>query len=281
MFKFKHLAASAFLLLAAVTASSVAAQAENQAYLPLAKAEPGQPFPLKHIASISIGTEFERTAEAGAKTAKVKLSEEGDLLLTGQDRAGKDWSVMLTSLCAGGAEAYMADLDRNGLRDLVLLVPTCGNGFAPSSHIVTVTFESNNRPLRFEVEGYFDSDRKSIFDVCDINGDKRAELLYMNFDDGYWIMNLYTVSEARWRRVKGQFGGRSYPLYTRFTNRSNRRATKPLPGRHPFAPDLSHDAPHLRGQLRSYRWTNVSQSEDVELNFETSQGRQIKYQPVS
>lgn len=279
MLKFKQFAA--LLLIATTAASSGAAQEVREGYLPLRPAELGRPFALRPIGKIDPGPEFERTLDIGVKTAKFKRDEDGNLHLAGDDRAGNAWSVELGGLCAGGARAYTSDLDRNGLRDLVLLVATCGNGLAPTSHLVTVTFERDGRPVRFEAEGHFVADRRGIFDLRDVDGDGRAELLSMNHSDGYWITNFYTARDARWRKIEGRFGGREFPLYTRFTNRPNRRAVRPAPGRRPVAPDLSNAAPRLRGQLRSYRWANVAQSEDIELNFDTGAGAPVKCQPVS
>ena len=261
-----------------LSAFNGAAHAQSQSYLPLSSAELGRPLALKHLGWMNPASE--RRVNVGVSTATLKYDEEGGLSLTGKDRAGDAWSVALTG--ASGVEAFEGDLDRNNLRDLVLVVPTGGNGLAPSRHLVAVTFESDGRPVRFEAEGYFDADAKGIFDLRDLNGDRQAELIYMNFDDGYWITNLYTVRDARWRRIRGRFGSRSYPLYTRFTDRPNRRATRPRAGRSPFAPDISNDTASARYvQLRSYRWANVSHSEDVELTFEARAGKQLICRPVS
>jgi hypothetical protein len=280
MLKFKQFAA-VFLLLAATLASGNALQAAVGDYLPLSRAELGRPFDVKYLGEITSRPGLQRQLDIGVSVASLSYREEAELVLNGMDRAGHPWSVALGGACASG-EGYTSDLDRNGQRDFVLVVPTCGNGLAPSHHFVAVTFESNGRPVRFEVEGYFEADRKGVFDLRDIDGDGRAELIYMNHDDGYWITNLYTATDARWRRIEGRFGNRRYPLHTRFTNRPNRRAVQPAPGRRPFAPDLSNNAPRLGGlKLRSYVWANVSQSEDIELNFETAEGRLVKCQPVS
>ena len=74
--------------------------------------------------------------------------------------------------------------------------------------------------------------------MADLDGDGRAELLYMNYDDGYWITNLYRLRESRWSRVEGRFAGLGFPLYTRFTIRPNHRPVRPARGRNPVAPDL-------------------------------------------
>jgi hypothetical protein len=281
MRKFKQFASAAFLLLAATLASSVAVRAAFRDYLPLGGGQLGRPFVLKYLGEVESRPGFEMRLDIGVSRATLIYSEATELALSGMDRAGRPWSIRMGGACGTG-EGYTADLDRNGRRDFVLVVPTCGNGLAPTHHLVAVMFESDGRPVRFEVEGYFEASRKGVFDLRDINGDGRAELIYMNHDDGYWITNLYTATNARWRRVAGRFGGREFPLHTRFTNRPNRRAVRPAPGRRPFAPDLSNDAPRLRDlKLRSYRWADVSQSEDIELNFETREGRQVKCQPVA
>lgn len=284
MLKFIRLLASAFFLTTLCAIFNVAtAQAENQNYLPLGRAELGRPFPLKRVAGSVSGQAFARRLNIGTASAELKFDDErGYLILTGKDRAGNPWSVAATRGSPGGVEIYEADLDRNGLRDLLLHAPTGGNGLAPSSHIVVVMFERDTgRPVRFQAEGYFEAGAADIFELRDMNGDGRAELIYMNHNDGYWLTNLYTATNARWHRIDGRFGGHKFPLYTRFTNRPNRRATKPAPGRRPFAPDLSNDAVRWRGQLRSYQWANIAHSEDIELNFETGAGRQLKCQPVS
>lgn len=278
MLKLKQFAA--LLLLAAALAPCVVARAAFRDYLPLADAELGRPFAVRYAGEIMARPGPERRLDIGVSAATLSYAEETELTLSGRDRAGSSWSVALGGSCGSGA-GYTADLDRDGLRDFVLVFPTCGNGLAPSHHFIAVTFEGDGRPARFEVEGFFDADPKGVFDLRDFDRDGRAELIYMNHSDGYWITNLYTAREGRWRRIEGRFGGREFPLYTRFTNRPNRRAVKPAPGRRPFAPDLSNNAPRLRGRLRSVRWANVAQSEDIELNFETGDGRQVKCQPAS
>jgi hypothetical protein len=101
---------------------------------------------------------------------------------------------------------YSADLDRNGICDLVMIYPTGGNGLAPTSHFFSLTFDEQGRPVPFKADGYFEESAKGITDLVDLNIDGRAELIYMNFDDGYWITNLYEVRAARWRRVRGSYG---------------------------------------------------------------------------
>jgi hypothetical protein len=118
-------------------------------------------------------------------------------------------------------------------------------------------FDSTGRPIPFEAEGYYDSDKMNITELVDMNRDGKAELIFMNFDDGYWITNVYEASGGRWQRIKGQFGKRSFPLFTRFTHRPNHKAVMPAKGRRPLAPDLSNKIPVLTGRLVSFKWAKA------------------------
>jgi hypothetical protein len=151
---------------------------------------------------------------------------------------------------------------------------------APSSHLYALTFDARGRPVPFEADGYFQEDGRGIHDLVDLDGDRRAELVYMNFDDGYWVTNLYEAEGGRWRRVEGRHGARTYPLYTRFTRRANRTPTTPRAGRQPFAPDLSNLRPVLSGALDSYEWGEVEQSEDVRFSVSAG-GSKTVCSPVS
>lgn len=267
-------------------------QTENQDYLPLSPAELSKHFPVEYVGTLRVGRpgDFAGTEDrplppqlaCGVSGAAVSLAEEEGLLIAGKDKLNKSWSVNLGDAAfVYAGRFYVADLDRNGIRDLVLVVPTGGNGLAPSSHLFSLTFDEQGRPVSFEADGYFDYSNKDISDLVDLDGDGRAELIYMNFDDGYWITNLYEIRNARWQLIKGAHGRRVYPMYTRFTNSPNRKAVVPKHGRHPFAPDLSNNSPKLEGRLLSYRWADVSHSEDIVLTMQTKQGKQVLSKPVS
>ena|GEM_PF-233830 len=267
-------------------------QYENQSYLPLNRSELNQRFPVRYLGSIGNlrpsffepkqDTTLPERIAIGPSGASVKISAEDELLITGMDKKGAFWRVNLGDFpIAYSCRFYSADLDHNGLRDLILIYPTGGNGLAPASHFFSLTFDGQGRPVPFGADGYFQDSDKGIFDLVDLDRDGRAELIYMNFNDGYWITNLYEVRGARWRRISGQHDHRSYPLYTRFTYRSNRKIAVPAAGRHPSAPDLSNREPYFRGRLVSYQWANVNQSEDIELVVETNQGQKITSKPVS
>jgi len=266
--------------------------AQNRDYLPLSRAETGRRFPVKFIGETGGGRPgyFGTGADGSPAPARVgvgpsgasfEMDEEGRAVVKGKDRGGAAWRVRLGDLTTlAGANLYTADLDRDDVQDLVIVSPTGGNGLAPTRHLFALTFDEKGRPVPFEADGYFEEDERGVADLLDIDRDGRAELLYMNFDDGYWVTTLYEVRGGRWRRVEGVRGRRTYPLYTRFTHRPNRRPVAPKPGRKPFTPDLSTSAPVLRGTLASYEWADVSRSEDIRLTMRAG-GTEVVCSPVA
>jgi hypothetical protein len=100
-------------------------------------------------------------------------------------------------------------------------------------HVTVLLFDRQGRPVPWSIDGYFEQDGKGIRDFLDMNHDRRAELVRMSFDDGYWITSAYEARAGYWRRIHGPHGRSFFPLYTRFTTRANRKAVKPSHGRSP------------------------------------------------
>lgn len=252
-------------------------------YSPLTKKELGKSFPMKRVEAGSTGASVSFTLPAGPSGIHFVFERhdhtESLFVASGKDTKNRDWRMDLPLYCQFPSDFYIADLDGNGIVDLVILVPTCGNGLAPTVHFLSLLFDEEGRPVPFEADGYFDGLPNGIDALLDINRDGKPELVYMNFNDGYWITNIYRCKNARWGRVKGQFAGREYPLFTRFTNRPNREAVTPKSSRHPFAPDLSNDTPLLTGHLTSFRISETVGS-DVELTILDSKGSKIKCTPA-
>ncbi len=196
---------------------------------------------MSYIGTIDSGSVIEKLS-VGILEVDIDVTENGNVIFRGNDKIGKAWSVHIGTPTCGGLRIYVADLDKNGLQDIILWSGTCGNGLAPSSHIITIMFDSQGRPVFFEADGYFNYKENGIFDMVDLDHNGKAGLIYMNFDDGYWITNLYEARDARWQRFRGIHGRRTYPLFTRFTYRPNKKPVLPKPGRHPFATDLSNQS---------------------------------------
>lgn len=272
--------ALSFLLLLPVTTK---AQHENQAYLPLTSRELSKKFAVTYVGTLGHGRPgyFEDISDKSLPTklnigpsgANVDMTNDDILIISGKDKRGRDWSVQPpVSAVDDACRFYEADLDRNGIHDAVLIFPTGGNGLAPTNHILTITFDEQGRPVTFEADGYFQESDGKIFDLVDLDRNGRADLIYMNFSDGYWITNIYEIRNARWRRISGRHGNRSYPLYTRFTIRENHKLTVPKRGRHPVAADFSNASPRLTGTLVSYQWDKVNSWNELSLRVKDKQG---------
>ena len=284
--------AKLIFMLALLPVTASAFQDYTHGYLPLSEVETARRFPLRHLGMLinrPPGYEprdgeklIPERLSIGPSGATVRHDGDENLIISGKDRNGRDWQFFAGALASSyGCRFYVADLDRNRIRDAVFVCPTGGNGLAPSRHIFTLTFDAAGRPVPFEADGYFDDRPEGVFDLVDMDGDGRAELIYMNYDDGYWITNLYEVSDARWHRIAGRHARRAYPLYTRFTFRPNRRPVRPRRGRNPSAPDLSNSAPKRRGRLLSYRWADISHSEDLALIVSDGRGGEVTCSPVA
>ncbi len=271
---------SSLLLVFLLTFLPDLALAQVEAYLPLTKQEIGKPFPLHKEKTIDAAGSISFTVSAGPSGVHFKshVGTQSNLIAYGRDMIGKSWRIVISEVSGFmPVDFYTADLDKNGLTDVVIMMPTGGNGLAPSVHLVSIMFDDQGRPVPFEADGYFEPLANGIDSLVDMNGDGKAELIYMNFGDGYWITNVYTCQNARWSRIQGSYGKREYPLFTRFTNRPNRKAVTPGPGRHPFAPNLSNDKPLLEGYLTSFHLPE--EYSDVELTFEDSKGIRFKCTP--
>ncbi|EOT8215282.1 hypothetical protein ACKXMA_004280 [Escherichia albertii] len=214
-------------------------------YLPMSDSEYAQKRALKPLLTMPFDAEqtwhFRKVGVAGVTLEKMP-NEEDYWRLTAKDRAGKSWFVPVGVLqnMAGNAQFYRADLDRNGIQDLVIWRGVSGNGLAPSSFLILMTFNQQGRPCVFQVDGFYTANETGVDDLLDLQGNGHSQLLDMQFDSGYWITSLYQVKEAKWQRVHGWFGKLSYPALTRFTYTSNRKLViKPVAGRNPQAKDLA------------------------------------------
>lgn len=294
----KYSLLSVCLLLFILPVHSFAFQEEGiiSNYLPLTKAETSRRFPLKYEGTFTSGEldpeekpkqtllpEKVDIGVSGAKLTKRTIGEDDEeLTIVGLDKNNKEWSVILGSTTVNhGFRFYTADLDHNGIQDGVILADTLGNGLAPTKHINTLTFDEAGRPILFEIEGYFHAVGEGIFDIVDLNQNGHADIIYMIHSDGYWVTYIYEINHGRWQRVTGKHAERSYPLFTRFTNRANRVAVTPKAGKHPTSDDLSNVTPKISGQLMSYKWGKVSESEDISLNVKSANGKIIMCSPAS
>jgi hypothetical protein len=220
-------------------------QGENMDYLPFSR-NLLRPFKLNRTEvaedlrsgrSVKVGAiEIQEEKAAGIENESEPVSIHR-LVFTGRNLRGKQWQVKAHASYFYDA-LYEGDLDRNGASDLILAMHTGGNGLAPSTRLIFLTVDRRGDPNIFEATGYYETHPQGIWDVADLDGDRRAELVHMVFDDGYWITNVYRLRESRWNRVTDRFAGLQFPLYTRFTHQPNHKPVRPARGRNPVAPNL-------------------------------------------
>lgn len=259
---------------------SVSAYAFFDDYLPLSKAEIRKRISMQHLATLD-PSQLISKLKIGQHSIKLSTSSEDELILSGQTTKQGSWTASLMSIYAMfPVEAYQADLDGNGQQDLILLKPTAGNGLAPTQHITVLSFDADGQVTPWQVEGYFATDKQGIVDFLDLNGNGRAELVFMSYGEGYWQTVLYEAQNGQWTQIHGKFAGKTYPLLTRFTIKANHKIAHPNKLK-PIEPvSLATDKKVLTGYLKSYQWANVEQSEDISLLIQTDK-KLIKCQPSS
>ncbi len=128
-------------------------------YLPMSDGEYAQKRALKPLLTLPYSVSPDQTGIFAGRSqwrdATAGAEKDNEWRISGKDRAGNSWVVpvgMLINL-AGNAQFYRADLDRNGIQDLVIWL---GNlvGPAPSAQYIIFTFLKNGRPCVFEPWGF-------------------------------------------------------------------------------------------------------------------------------
>jgi hypothetical protein len=168
---------------------------------------------------------------------------------------------------------FTADLDQDGQQDVVLAVPTGGNGMAPSWILTVVRMDADGRPIPWSINGYFEVAQEGIAELVDLDGDGRAELLHMGYDDGYWYTSLYQAAPRWWSRSSGKVGRFQFPMWTRFTDKPNRKAgpvdKTHRPGEVDFSTRLSTTGNGLHGmRVAKLEIGDLKLSTDPQLTFE-------------
>ncbi|MBF0516486.1 MAG: hypothetical protein HQK97_05115 [Nitrospirae bacterium] len=258
-------AALAVLLLTLLPHTS---QAVNLSFLPFKKTEMARVFNTTPVA-LPASENAAGKIQIGPQGADVTYNEDGDIIFTGMDKGGKKWQFQTANFTkTDGYKAETADLDGNGITDLIVYVPIMGVPPAPEYELMTLMFDSSGAPIPFSSPGYLQR-------LFDFNKDKRAEFLHITYDYNYWIATLYEAEGARWKAVnsiKGPEGRRTFPMYFSFTN----QRSVPPPGTYPFAFDVSNTTAHAAGRIMSYKWgKDDHQSDAVFVVISTSDGKTL------
>lgn len=200
-------------------------------------------FPQRPLGDCGIPEDgAERRLAVGLQTVTVREAG-GRWEFSGRNLAGRPWRVQVGTL-QSNCKAATADYDRNGQPDLLLVYPTMGNGMAPSNWVLFLMFDRHGDPVPWRINGWvnLEPDGRSE-DILDLNGDGRAEFLFMWWGGGYWSTTPYEAREAAWHRVTGPFAGAEFPIWTRFTQAPNRMPVALPRARWPQREDLSNALP--------------------------------------
>jgi hypothetical protein len=270
-------------------------------YLPLSQQELGLAFPLHKVVKPETDDSTNvPSVPAGQGVATITWEDmpESDpldilrvqpLSLQGKDLAGKQWEVILAGVTGCfPARIYHADLDKNGMEDVIIVRGTCGNGLAEPIWLDLITFERNGRPLMLSFTGFFEDQDQHFNGLRDLNHDGKADLIEMDVHDGYWSTNIYQINDGRWQRVTGKFMTRRYPLYTRYTDRPNNKPVTPRKAVALSVRDFSNSKPSITGDGWSIttenagnpkqakaRWLRCYTDEAIIITLESKEGRTI------
>src|SRR5437016_11195198 len=104
-------------------------------YLPLDEKELALRFP-QHV----VRSNFTQSMSVRIGSTTVRFLEPAnEIQFAGKDLSGKSWTITADAMRGGGL--YSADLDQNGIIDLIYPSYTGGNGLAPSMHVLTLLFD--------------------------------------------------------------------------------------------------------------------------------------------
>ncbi|MBF0320493.1 MAG: hypothetical protein HQL01_11895 [Nitrospirae bacterium] len=250
--------AAAALAIIYIALAPIASEAANLTFLPFKKTEMSRVFKAKPV-ELPVAENATGAAgnniPIGPSGADVTYNEDGDIIFTGLDKGGKKWTFQTANFTrSDGYKAEAADLDKNGITDLIIYIPILGMPPAPEYELITVMFDSQGAPIPFISPSYFQR-------LFNFDGNGRAEFMHIAYDYNYWIATLYEAEGARWkavRSIKGPEGLRSFPMYFSFTN----QRSVPAPGMYPFAFDVSNTSLHAAGRIMSYKWGKDEQQSD-------------------
>jgi len=238
--------------------------------LPLERAELGRPYPVVAAGRMEQGAK-PLVLAVGLGGATAEVTPAGEFVVRGRGSRGRSWSFR-TALAFGPA-LFHADLDRNGIPDLLITRATGGCGSAPSSHLIALLFDAEGLPVPFECDGFLE-DGPGVSDLFDMDRDGKAVLVATHATAGsLWAWTLYKAENARWRRVDGVHGGHTFPLFTSrdATGPEAHRTVSPTRAARAGVPDLGTARPALtRATLLSYR---LGQDDELDMRVRGADGR--------
>ena len=202
-------------------------------YTPLNQSDLSSKFKLTQVGS---GDDLKKGEQITAAGCRLKLKNEADLGVYGKDASGKDF-VVVTPFSGLGTTIFTADLDNNGVMDIVIIGITGGCGLAPPRTFDSILFDKNRRPILWGVESYaYGDESPACYDLIRLKGDPRAvivveSIVYHSVGDkaySYWRTLLFRAENGGWRLLPG-YRGQPMPLMVRFRFKSNHQLARVIP----------------------------------------------------
>ena len=164
----------------------------------------------------------------------------------------KDGDLILASLQERATPfpyaVYRADLDNNGLDDLIVFSSNRGNGLA--AHLVVTDLYLKNIDGTYQNINY-EGLGTEIEDFVDMNKDGKTEIIIMDMYGGekhnYFSYSVYDIKNARLVNVDGKFKG--FPKFIWFTDKKNDKNTTHL--------TQNEKAAHIRKVETGFKYQKV------------------------
>ncbi len=214
------------------------------------------------------------------RIGRITIRKDGskdEIVVSGRDKKTRPWNVYVK--IAGGlgySLAWTADLDGDGLRDLVFLHQGPVNGRCVTrNRLTTILFDREGRPAPCELEGSFEVDYswrtssgRGVLDLGDWNEDGHAELVqtdcyaYFYQHLGYTafgFVDVYEADEGVWHRVDSKERALRERTYRKIAASGGRKLAPRPKELGKFIPDYSNDqASGTRARIASFVPGDVS-----------------------
>jgi hypothetical protein len=133
----------------------------------------------------------------------ITVTAQQEITLKGRSRLGTAWSVNSSYPGDISCRFYSYDLDRNGINDFIFVIPNAGSGPAGITLLV-IAFDSKGLPIPWQGTGPFLLGSNGVENFIDVDGDRRAELLYQYIEEQGRDRTLITQTSL-YKITEGEF----------------------------------------------------------------------------
>mgnify|MGYP000030865649 CR=1 FL=1 len=148
------------LVIITAAASCLPACAYYAEYLPAGIWKQRKRVPQK-VVTLDFGHDW--SAQVSGVTLK---NIEGKFTASGVDKSGRPWSLSESEDRGWGGSCYRADLDKNGVEDILVHFPNASNGY-PFSTLVIFFVDKDGVAHREEVVSRFSAEKTGIADLIE------------------------------------------------------------------------------------------------------------------